>query len=121
MIMMAPPNKKQKSPRPWQQVAKEAQDYRDASLARVKPGLQDLFDTSEKALRSIHLNSLTKTAIPTLGEVLHPEDVKITETLPEILIAALASGEVSATDVATAFLRRAVIAQKLVSVECYLF
>jgi hypothetical protein len=53
----------------------------------------------------------------TPAKVLHPDDVRITEMLPESLLALLASGELTATEVTTAFLRRAVIAQKLVSVE----
>jgi len=49
------------------------------------------------------------------SKTLHPRDTKITETLPENLVKQLASGNLSAKVVTTAFLRRAVLAQKLVS------
>jgi amidase len=114
---MAPPSKKQKLERSWQEIAKEAQEHRDASLAQVKPGLPDLFDAFEENLESVQSNPLKGVAIKLPGNVLHPRDVKITGLLPENLIKELAVGDLSATDVATAFLRRAVIAQKLVSVE----
>lgn len=112
---MAPPNKKLKAHRPWREIAKEAQDHRDASLAQVKPGLPDSFNEWERELET-HLSDLLNGAV-TAAKFLHPEEVRITEMLPEGLLALLASGELSATAVATAFLRRAVIAQKLVSSE----
>ena len=116
---MAPPNKKQKSQRPWQDIAKEAQDHRDATLAQVKPGRPELFAEFEEDLENIQSNPLKGFSVMTAGKVLHPDDANVTEMLPEKLLPALASGELSATNVTTAFLRRAVIAQKLVSFGIY--
>lgn len=102
-----PPKKKPK--RPWQETAKEAQEYRDASLARVS-GLSSID-------KPVHLNeSILKNFVNIPREILPSLDVQITETLPENLIQALASGELSATDVTAAFLRRAVLAQKFVHI-----
>ena len=53
MSNMTPPNKKQKVQKPWQEIAKEAQDHRDASLAQVKLGFQDALDTLERTLENI--------------------------------------------------------------------
>ena len=116
---MAPPNKKQKLQRPWQDIAKEAQDHRDATLAQVKPGRPELFEKFEEDLQNVQSNPLKGFSIMTVGKVLHPDDVNVTKMLPEDLLPALASGELSATNVTTAFLRCAVIAQKLVSFGIY--
>ncbi|KAH8811123.1 amidase signature domain-containing protein [Xylogone sp. PMI_703] len=110
---MAPSNKRQKVTRPWQEIAKEAQDHRDASLAKVKSGLPDSFNELEASLKTTQLNSSPGVAMERARAALHPVDVQITEMLPEVLIADLASGKLSATDVTTAFLRRAVVAQIL--------
>ena len=118
---MAPPNKKQKLTRPWQAIAEEAQGHRDSTLAQVKPGRPDLFRKFEEDLENSQQSPLKGASTFAAGEVLHPDDVNITQMLPESLIAALANGELSATNVTTAFLRRAVIAQKLVSVGTYKF
>jgi hypothetical protein len=114
-IKMAPPSKKQKLQRPWREIAKEAQDHRDATLAQVQPGRPDLFEKFEEDLENIQCDPLKGASIMTAGRVLHPDDVNITKMLPENLLTALASAELSAISVTTAFLRRAVIAQKLVS------
>ena len=108
---MVTPNKRQKLTRSWEEVAKEAQDYRDASLAQVKPGLPDLLEKAPECLRS---NAPEDAAMEQARAVLLPRDVQITEMSPEDLIQALAAGELSATDVTSSFLRRAVVAQKLV-------
>ena len=114
---MAPPSKKQKVQRPWQEIAKDAQDHRDASLAQVKPGPESssMYPAPEHALEQSHPSAACKISMKFPETTLHPRDVQITETLPEDLVQSLATGELSATDVTTAFLRRAVIAQKLVS------
>lgn len=99
--------RKTKSKRPWEDVAKEAQDYRDASIWRV-PGITDI---------SGRLTSLeeSKWSIDTPSMFLESKDVQITQCLPEDLVAMLGRGELSAVEVTTAFLRRAALAQKLVS------
>jgi hypothetical protein len=100
--------KKRKIQRPWQDIAKEAQEHRDASLARVVPGLPEAFERIQFS------GELPKSSIHVPGKALHPRDFRITETLPEVLLESLAKGNLSAIDVTTAFLRRAVLAQKLV-------
>lgn len=93
--------------RPWQDIAKEAQEFRDASLARV-PGIDEVFG------RHLFSNTLPKdvTAIPRL--VMNERDTQITESLPEKLVEILANGKLTATDVTLAFLRKAAVAQRLV-------
>jgi len=49
------------------------------------------------------------------SNTLSPRDNEITELLPEQLAKLLASGKFSSREVTTAFLRRAALAQKLVS------
>ena len=98
--------KKRKHSRPWQQIAQEAQDHRDASLAQVGLTASAGFEQS---------GSLPKSSLNVPEKVLEHHDLRITETLPEDLLKRLAIGELSTTEVTTAFLRRAVLAQKLVS------
>ena len=103
-----PPNKRRKldpAPKPWQEVAKEAQDLRDGSLSRVPEAPE-----SSKFPRELPKNSIY---LP--QKLLHTADSQITEMLPDELVNSLASGTLSAVDVTTAFLRRAVVAQKLVN------
>ncbi|KAK4694244.1 amidase, partial [Lecanoromycetidae sp. Uapishka_2] len=85
----------------WQEIAKEAQDYRDASISRVKPAIPDV----PKDL------PLDRSGIPKY--LLGTEEVVITETSPEGLVALLAVGKLTSTAVTTAFLRRAGLAQAL--------
>jgi amidase len=98
---------KAKQQRPWQDVAKEAQRYRDASIAVVTACFPATPDGDE-------FSELPKNSSVIPSQTLHPRDIQITGSLPEELIRALASGELSATDVTTAFLRQAALAQKLV-------
>lgn len=104
------PSRKVKPKRPWQEIAKEAQEHRDASIAP--------FATALASETSINLPR-NSTTIP--RNVLLARDLQITETLPEELVKLLANGDISATDVTTAFLRRAALAQKLVSISLSLF
>jgi hypothetical protein len=98
---------KAKQKRPWQDIAREAQEYRDASIARVQPGVPQLPTSLPQNVVDVPRNALSQ------------QEVQITETAPEDLLSALASGELKATTVATAFLRRAGLAQKLVcSLRC---
>ena len=98
--------KKRKHSRPWQQIAQEAQDHRDASLAQGGSTVSAEFKQS---------GNRPKSSLNVPEKVLEHHDLRITETLPEDLVKCLAVGELSATEVTTAFLRRAVLAQKLVS------
>lgn len=86
----------------WQDVAKEAQERRDASISRVEPAIPAV----PKEL------PLDRTDIPKY--LLSAEEVVITQTAPEDLVVSLASGRYASTAVITAFLRRAGLAQALV-------
>lgn len=87
----------------WQVVAKTAQEYRDASIARVEPAVPEV----PKEI------PLDVTNLP--QELLSEQEVKITQSLTEDLVTSIASGKLSSTTVAKAFLRRAGLAQRLVS------
>jgi len=96
----------------WQEIAKEAQEYRDASISRVEPAIPAV----PKDL------PLDRTDTPKY--LLSTEEVVITQTSPEELVASLAAGKLTSTAVTTAFLRRAGLAQALVrpciySLQCY--
>lgn len=85
----------------WQEVAADRQAYRDAGIATLEPALPDI--------PSIPLNT-----IPLAKQFLTEAEIKITETSVQELILKLADGELSAVEVAKAFLRRAGLAQKAV-------
>ena len=87
----------------WEDVAKKAQEHRDASIKLVKPAIPDV--PSELPL--------DVTEVPKY--LLTTDEVVITETSPEDLVTSLASGKLTSTAVTNAFLRRAGIAQRLVS------
>jgi amidase len=86
----------------WQEIARIAQDLRDSSIAEVNATVPDV--PSELPLNVSKLP----------GDLLSKAEISITETVPEQLLDALASGELTSTDVTNAFLRRAGLAQKLV-------
>ena len=87
----------------WQEVAKTAQEYRDASIGRVEPAVPDV------------PQYLPRDVTPIPRELLSKEEVEITQTLTEDLLKSLASGELTSITITKAFLRRAGLAQKLVS------
>jgi hypothetical protein len=97
-----PPNKKIKLKRPWQEIAQEAQAYRDATIAQLQPPLPQF------------PQNLPQNVFNPLREALSHEELYITEAAPEELLAMLASGDCTARAVTTAFLRRAGLIQKLV-------
>lgn len=86
----------------WQETAKRTQEYRDKTVAAVNP--------PEVPIEQLSLNV---SKIP--QDVLDPKDVELTETTPETLLKQLASGDITSVDLTKAFLRRAALAQKLVS------
>ena len=94
---------KMSTKRPWQEVAKEAQERRDASIARLDPPVPEV---PAELPSNVSL-------LP--AELLSREENRVTETLPEDLVASLASGRLKCVEVTTAFLRRAGLAQKLVN------
>ncbi|MCJ1474063.1 hypothetical protein MMC13_002721 [Lambiella insularis] len=95
------PKVKRKHNRPWQDIAREAQEYRDASIARAWPDMPQLPSDIPKNVFSI------------LRSQLSAADYQITEMLPENIVQALAYGSVTAAAVNTAFLHRATLAQSL--------
>jgi len=86
----------------WQEVAADRQKHRDATLAAIEPAIPDI--------PSPPLNT-----VPIAKDILTPEEITITESKVEELVPLLAKGELSAVTVVKAFLRRAALAQKLVS------
>lgn len=86
----------------WQEIAKQAQEARDASLKLVEPAISDV-----PAELPLDVTEIPKS-------LLSPEEVAITQTAAEELVVSLASGRLTSVAVITAFLRRAAIAQKLV-------
>lgn len=91
--------------KPWQEVAKLAQEARDKSVALVQPPVPDV-----PADLPLNVTEIPK-------QLLTPSEIEITETPPEALVQKLASGELTSVAVITAFLRRAGLAQKLVNLE----
>ncbi|KAK6527540.1 hypothetical protein TWF694_004523 [Orbilia ellipsospora] len=89
---------------PWQDIAKERQQYRDASISRVEPRVPDV-DT-----RFLPLNVLD-----TARSMLTHRETDITEKCSIDLINLMASGNLTAVEVTNAFLRRAGVAQNLVN------
>lgn len=85
----------------WQDVATAMQKHRDGTIAAVSPPLPDV--PSDLPLNVTKLPS----------KFLTQEEVSITESSPESLLASIASSELSAVTVTNAFLRRAGLAQKL--------
>ena len=93
--------KRKRDEKAWEAIAEEAQTYRDESIAKVSPPLPPDGDLPQRTID-----------IP--RQVLASEDLEITELPAETLLHKLAYGELTATKVAEAFLRRAGLAQKLV-------
>jgi amidase len=85
----------------WQEVAKDRQRHRDETIAAVKPNIPEI--------AGIPLNTLSLAR-----QILTEEEIHITESTPEELLAELTKGDLSAVEVTNAFLRRAALAQKAV-------
>ena len=86
----------------WEDIAQSAQDHRDRSLKKSFFQMPNLPDPLPKNV--MHIPST----------ILNEAETEITETSPERLVQLLADGQLTATEVTTAYLRRAAIAQKLV-------
>jgi amidase len=91
----------------WQEIAKQAQDHRDASIAALDPPLPEL-----PAELPLDVTQIPK-------QILTAQEISITETTSEVLVDKLARGELAAVEVTKAFLRRAGLAQKLVGMLEY--
>ena len=87
--------------KPWQEIAKEVQTFRDKSISAIKPPVPRIGGKLPQ-----NVTKLPRRLLPA-------EECKITEMAPEELLPALASGMLSSVDVTTAFLRRAGVAQQL--------
>ena len=87
--------------RAWQDVAKEAQGYRDASIKHVTPALPPVPQPLPVNVTDIPRRLLPK------------HELEITESSPEDLIEAIARGSLKSINVTKAFLRRAALAQAL--------
>lgn len=86
----------------WQEVAAYKQKERDESIDSIPSPLPTL--PAEAPLNTL----------PVAKDVLTADEIKITESLVEDLVPQLAKGELTATAVTKAFLRRAALAQRLV-------
>jgi len=87
---------------PWQEVAVDRQAYRDTTISAVEPVLPSIADVQSNTI------SLAK-------QLLTAEEIRITESTVEELIPEITNSSLSAVSVANAFLRRAGLAQKAVS------
>lgn len=85
----------------WRETCQNIRNYRDDSISKIEPKIpqvpSDLPD---------NVSSLPR-------QLLDKEEIRITGTKPEDLLAALASGRFTSTAVTEAFLRRAGLAQQL--------
>jgi amidase len=96
-----PPKKSAK--KSWQAVTKAAQDYRDATISQLSPPAPKIPD------------HLPPNVTDLVQKIVPRKTLDITNLLPEELLASLASGQLSATDVTTAYLSHAAVAQGLVN------
>ena len=87
----------------WQEIAKVAQNHRDDTIRRVEPPIPEIPGPDQLPLDR---TDVPKYLLPT-------EEIVITQTAPEDLVASLASGRYTSTAVTIAFLRRAGLAQAL--------
>jgi hypothetical protein len=99
---LLPPPRRKVSGLTWQEIAKQAQQHRDASIAALSPLLPAIPWAIPQDVSHV----------PRL--ILSDHIVSITERSPEELVAKIASGELTSVEVTKAFLRRAGLAQKLV-------
>ncbi|KAF2792864.1 amidase [Melanomma pulvis-pyrius CBS 109.77] len=97
------PPSKHAPKRPWQDIAKEAQEHRDSTIARVAPPIPSIPPKLPKNV----------TSIP--ETLLDPSTISITNAPPEELLNSLLTGQISATAVTAAYLQRAAVAQGLVN------
>jgi Asp-tRNA(Asn)/Glu-tRNA(Gln) amidotransferase A subunit family amidase len=87
--------------RNWQDIAKEAQCHRDATIAKLPSG------------RPKVPSSLPKNVLSVPTTLLDPQALSITELPTEELLQLLTTGRIPALDVTEAYLRRAALSQVL--------
>ncbi|KAJ4366843.1 hypothetical protein N0V83_007371 [Neocucurbitaria cava] len=85
----------------WEEIAKEAQDYRASTIAQLSPPAPTVPSELPKDV----------TNVP--GQLLDQHVLAITNLLPEQLLPAIASGHLSAVKVSHAYLQRAAVSQGL--------
>ena len=85
----------------WEEIAREAQDYRDSTIARLSP--------PAPAVPS----ELPKNVTTLTGQLLDHRILSITSLLPEELLSCIVSGQLSAVEVSHAYLQRAAVSQGL--------
>lgn len=89
------------SKRHWEDIAREAQTHRDATLAKLPCGRPEV------------PSSLPKNVLSIPNTLLDPQALSITQFPAEELLQLLATGRLSALEVTDAYLRRAALAQGL--------
>ncbi|KAF2128547.1 amidase [Dothidotthia symphoricarpi CBS 119687] len=93
--------KSQSPKRSWEEIAREAQDHRDSTIALLSPRVPKIPANPPKNVTSIPEQALNK------------QIVTITSLLPGELLSSLASGQLTAVQVTNAYLQRAAVAQQL--------
>ncbi|KAI4214277.1 MAG: hypothetical protein L6R36_009433, partial [Xanthoria steineri] len=86
---------------PWHAIAQEAQEYRDASLAKVQPPV------------SIGINAAPNNVSETLRSSLSSQELAVTELPIKDLLQQIRTRNITAVAITNAFLRRAALAQML--------
>ena len=86
----------------WQEISQEKKNHRDRSIAQIQPTLPELPP------------DLPPNVVQIPSRVLPEDENNIATKSPESLVSELASGSLTSEQVTKAFLRRAIIAQKLV-------
>ncbi len=92
-----PPSKQKK--RPWQDIAQEAQDYRDATINELSPAAPEI------------PSQIPKNVMHFPEKLLRQNDWDTTSLHLEELIPLLQQGQISAVEATSAYLQRAVVAQ----------
>lgn len=87
--------------KPWQEIAQKAQDHRDKTIRNLSPPAPNVPSDLPKNVMNLPV------------ELLQVNVLSITGLPPEELIASLASGNLSAAEVTSAFLQRAAVSQGL--------
>ncbi|KAK3202087.1 hypothetical protein GRF29_161g85268 [Pseudopithomyces chartarum] len=98
-----PPKTKPKPKRQWQEVASEAQSYRNSTISALTPPAPKI------------PSNLPRNVFSVPAQLLSPQIIQITNLPTEQLLPLLATGQLSAVDVTTAYLHRAAVAQGLVN------
>ncbi len=88
---------------PWQDIAHQVQIHRARTLSQIQPPIPDVPSPLPRNVSTLPQTLLT------------PREAEITAQFAEDLVASLAAGRLSSVEVTNAFLRRAGLAQNLVT------